>query len=80
MSDTNIEQRVIKIVAERLKKDESSIKLESSFNEDLGADSLDLVEFVMALEDEFEITIEDQDQEKIKTVQQAIDYVKANKK
>ncbi|KAF3997955.1 acyl carrier protein [Glaciimonas immobilis] len=75
MSD--IEQRVKKIVAEQLGVAEADIKLESSFVDDLGADSLDTVELVMALEDEFEMEIPDEQAEKITTVQQAIDYAKA---
>ncbi len=76
MSD--IEQRVKKIVAEQLGVAEDEIKMESSFVDDLGADSLDTVELVMALEDEFEIEIPDEQAEKITTVQQAVDYAKAN--
>jgi acyl carrier protein len=78
MSD--IEQRVKKIVAEQLGVAEADIKNESSFVDDLGADSLDTVELVMALEDEFEIEIPDEQAEKITSVQQAIDYAKANVK
>ena len=76
----NIEQRVRKIVAEQLGVSEADIKNESSFANDLGADALDTVELVMALEDEFECEIPDEDAEKITTVQQAIDYVTANVK
>ena len=76
----NIEQRVRKIVAEQLGVSEADIKNESSFVNDLGEDSLDTVELVMALEDEFECEIPDEDAEKITTVQQAIDYVTANVK
>ncbi len=76
----NIEQRVKKIVAEQLGVNESEIKLESSFEEDLGADSLDTVELVMALEEEFECEIPDEDAEKITTVQQAIDYINTHLK
>ena len=76
MSD--IEQRVKKIVAEQLGVAEDEIKLESSFVDDLGADSLDTVELVMALEDEFEIESPDEQAEKITTVQQAVDYATAN--
>ncbi|MBK7685074.1 MAG: acyl carrier protein [Rhodocyclaceae bacterium] len=76
----NIEQRVRKIVAEQLGVNEGDIKSESSFVDDLGADSLDTVELVMALEEEFECEIPDEDAEKITTVQQAIDYVTANPK
>jgi acyl carrier protein len=75
-----IEQRVKKIVAEQLGVNDAEIKNESSFIDDLGADSLDTVELVMALEDEFETEIPDEQAEKITTVQQAIDYVTANSK
>ena len=78
MSD--IEQRVKKIVAEQLGVNEAEIKNESSFIDDLGADSLDTVELVMALEEEFETEIPDEDAEKITTVQQAIDYVTTHAK
>ena len=71
----NIEQRVKKIVAEQLGVNEAEVKQESSFVDDLGADSLDTVELVMALEEEFECEIPDEEAEKITTVQQAIDYV-----
>jgi acyl carrier protein len=71
----NIEARVKKIVAEQLGVAEADVKNESSFVEDLGADSLDNVELVMALEEEFECEIPDEEAEKITTVQQAIDYV-----
>ena len=76
----NIEQRVKKIVAEQLGVNESEIKTESSFVDDLGADSLDTVELVMALEEEFECEIPDEEAEKITTVQQAIDYVNVHLK
>ena len=74
----NIEQRVKKIVAEQLGVNEAEIKSESSFIDDLGADSLDTVELVMALEDEFETEIPDEQAEKITTVGQAIKYLEAN--
>ncbi len=76
----NIEQRVKKIVAEQLGVNEADIKNESSFQDDLGADSLDTVELVMALEEEFECEIPDEEAEKVTTVQKAIDYVNSHKK
>jgi acyl carrier protein len=76
MSD--IEQRVKKIVAEQLGTDVATVKNESSFIDDLGADSLDTVELVMALEEEFDTEIPDDEAEKITTVQQAIDYINKN--
>ena len=76
----NIVERVKKIVAEQLGVNEADIKNESSFVDDLGADSLDTVELVMALEEEFECEIPDEEAEKITNVQQAIDYVKAHVK
>ena len=76
----NIEQRVKKIAAEQLGVNEADIKNESSFVDDLGADSLDTVELVMALEDEFECEIPDEEAEKITNVQQAIDYVNGHLK
>ncbi|GJL74150.1 MAG TPA: acyl carrier protein [Nitrosomonas sp.] len=74
----NIEQRIKKIVAEQLGVKEEEVKNESSFVNDLGADSLDTVELVMALEEEFECEIPDEQAEKINTVQEAIDYVSSN--
>ena len=76
----NLEARVKKIVAEQLGVEEANVKNESSFVDDLGADSLDNVELVMALEEEFECEIPDEEAEKITTVQQAIDFVKAHVK
>ncbi|HWS02761.1 MAG TPA: acyl carrier protein [Gammaproteobacteria bacterium] len=76
----NIEQRVKKIVAEQLGVNEADIKIDSSFVDDLGADSLDTVELVMALEEEFECEIPDEEAEKITTVKQAVDYVNNNLK
>ena len=73
MSD--IEQRVKKIVSEQLGTDEASVKNESSFIEDLGADSLDTVELVMALEEEFDCEIEEAAAEKLSTVNDIVDYV-----
>jgi acyl carrier protein len=74
---SNIEERVKKIVAEQLGVKEE-IANDASFVDDLGADSLDTVELVMALEEEFECEIPDEDAEKITTVRQAIDYVEKN--
>jgi acyl carrier protein len=74
----NVEQRIKKIVAEQLGVNETDVKSESSFVDDLGADSLDTVELVMALEEEFECEIPDEQAEKINTVQQAIDYINAH--
>ncbi|MCE2970206.1 MAG: acyl carrier protein [Burkholderiales bacterium] len=71
----NIEGRVKKIVAEQLGVNEADIKNESAFVEDLGADSLDTVELVMALEDEFGTEIPDEEAEKIRTVADAIKYI-----
>ena len=76
----NIEQRVKKIVAEQLGVNEADVKTDSSFVNDLGADSLDTVELVMALEEEFETEIPDEEAEKITTVQQAVDYIKSQSK
>ena len=75
---SNIEDRVKKIVAEQLGVKEEEIKAEASFVDDLGADSLDTVELVMALEEEFETEIPDEEAEKITTVQLAIDYINTN--
>ncbi|MFZ1852760.1 MAG: acyl carrier protein [Nitrosomonas sp.] len=74
----NIEQRIKKIVAEQLGVNETEVKNESSFVNDLGADSLDTVELVMALEEEFDCEIPDEQAEKINTVQEAINYVTAH--
>lgn len=72
---SNIEARVKKIVIEQLNVSEDEVSNNASFIDDLGADSLDTVELVMALEEEFECEIPDEDAEKITNVQQAIDYV-----
>ena len=77
---SNFEERVKKIVAEQLGVKLEDVKNESSFVDDLDADSLDTVELVMALEEEFETEIPDEEAEKINTVQAAIDYVTANAK
>jgi len=75
---SNIEERVKKIVVEQLGAKEEDVTQTASFVDDLGADSLDTVELVMALEEEFETEIPDEQAENITTVQQAIDFVKAN--
>ena len=72
---SNVDERVKKIVVEQLGVKEDEVSNASSFVDDLGADSLDTVELVMALEEEFECEIPDEEAEKITTVQQAIDYV-----
>lgn len=75
---STIEERVKKIVVEQLGVKESEVTTTASFVDDLGADSLDTVELVMALEEEFELEIPDEDAEKITTVQQAVEYINAN--
>jgi acyl carrier protein len=69
------EERVIEIVCENLGVNKEQVTRQTSFTEDMGADSLDIVELVMELEEEFEITIPDEQAEKIKTVGEAIDYI-----
>ncbi|GAB3292423.1 acyl carrier protein [Pseudidiomarina tainanensis] len=73
---STIEERVKKIIVEQLGVKEEEVKPEASFENDLGADSLDIVELVMALEEEFETEIPDEEAEKIRTVEAAIEYVK----
>lgn len=80
MSVASIEQRVKEIIVEQLGVEEDEVSPEASFVDDLGADSLDTVELVMAFEEEFNIEIPDEDAEGITTVQDAIDYIKANVK
>ena len=74
---SSVEERVKEIIIDQLSVEEKQVELSASFIDDLGADSLDTVELVMALEEEFEIEIEDEAAEKITTVQLAIDYIKA---
>ena len=80
MADASVEQKVKSIIAEQLGVGEEEIKPASSFIEDLGADSLDIVELVMAIEEEFEVEIPDEEAEHIKTVGDAINYVTTHKK
>ena len=77
---STIEERVKKIVAEQLGVKLEDVTSEASFVDDLGADSLDTVELVMSLEEEFELEIPDEEAEKISTVQNAIDYINNNSK
>ena len=74
----SVEDRVQKIVCEQLGVSAEEVKLEASFIDDLGADSLDTVELVMALEEEFDLEIADEDAEKISTVNEAVDYINSN--
>jgi acyl carrier protein len=80
MSTPNVEMKVKSIIAEQLGVSESEIKTESSFVEDLGADSLDIVELVMAMEEEFDVEIPDDQAENIKTVKDAVDYINTHQK
>ena len=72
----SVEDKVIEIIIDQLGVDEKQVNPEASFIDDLGADSLDTVELVMALEEEFDIEIPDEDAEKIATVQNAVDYIR----
>ncbi len=76
MKETEIESKVIDIVAEQMGIDKGEISRETSFTNDLNADSLDTVELVMEFEDEFETSIPDEQAEKIQTIGQAIDFIK----
>ena len=76
----SIEEKVKHIIVEQLGVDEAEVKLEAHFVDDLGADSLDVVELVMALEEEFSLEISDEDAEKLTTVKQVIDYIGAHAK
>ena len=74
----SIEERVRKIVCEQLGKSDEEVNNDSSFVDDLGADSLDTVELVMALEEEFDLEIADEEAEQISTVEEAVNYIKSN--
>lgn len=71
-------EKIKNIIAEQLGVDEDEVTMESSFTDDLGADSLDIVELIMALEGEFDIEISDDDAEKISTVGSAVEYIKSH--
>ena len=77
---SSVEVKVKHIIVEQLGVDEDEVKSEASFVDDLGADSLDVVELVMALEEEFGLEISDEDAEKLSTVKQAIDYIEGHAK
>ena len=79
MQMEEIQAKIVQIISEQLGKDESDISMSSNFIEDLDADSLDTVELVMALEEEFEIDIPDEAAEKITTVQSAVDFITETK-
>ncbi|MFT8871393.1 MAG: acyl carrier protein [Sporolactobacillus sp.] len=79
MAEADVLERVKKIVVDRLGVDEADVKPEASFKEDLDADSLDIVELVMELEDEFNLEISDEDAEKIQTVGDVITYIESHK-
>ncbi|MFH1583322.1 MAG: acyl carrier protein [Candidatus Falkowbacteria bacterium] len=78
MEKTAIEQIVVEIVAEQLDMSKEDVVLEASFSDDLGADSLDQVELIMAFEEKFDFIVSDEDAEKIETVQNAIDYISSH--
>ena len=77
---SGVEEKVKQIIVEQLQVDEAEVTPTASFQEDLGADSLDVVELVMQFEEAFDLEIPDEDAEKIKTVKDAIDYIEAKKK
>lgn len=73
--EKSVEKRVMEIIVEQLKVDPEVVTLEAHFIDDLGADSLDLVELIMAMEEEFSLEISDEDAEKLQTVQDAVNYI-----
>lgn len=75
MANTDVLDRITKVIVDRLGVDESEVKPEARFKEDLGADSLDVVELVMQLEDEFETEISDEEAEKIQTIGDAVEFI-----
>jgi acyl carrier protein len=75
----SVEEKIKEIICEQLEVSEEDVVLEASFVDDLGADSLDQVELIMAMEEEFGISISDEEAEKIATVRDAIEYIKENK-
>lgn len=80
MADKNVDEKVKQIIVEQLGVDEGEVTPSASFVDDLGADSLDTVELVMAFEEAFDIEIPDEDAEKIKTVKDSIEYIQKNSK
>ncbi len=80
MSSEEVLEKVKEIIVEQLGVSDSSITMEASFIDDLGADSLDIVELIMALEEEFDIEIPDSDAEKVVTVEDVVEYIKENVK
>lgn len=79
MNPDAIFEKIKEVITEQLGVDEDAVKLETSFIDDLGADSLDIVELIMALEEEFDLQIPDSEAEKIMTVNDVVEYIKSNK-
>lgn len=80
MSEQEIYDKIVALIADKFEVETSTIKKETSFTEDLDADSIDLVEFVLELEEEFDSEIPDEDAEKITTVGEAVDYIESHQK